>query len=237
MIMPFIRLISIYVLVALVVLGVFNRDGLKQMLGIAGDGTAFAQSDDSLPPVPAAASATTTAAAAAKPVEDVTTENNAGSQAVSPQNSATPATTSDLADDAAPANTTTSLAPTSTLPEPNATSPALAPPIAEPTDDNGVTQRLNAARAAYWKGDSTTAEALYKALIADFPERVDLAGELGNIYYSSGRSSQAAPYYERVARALLASGQTANAQSILSVLDAIAPDLAKSVRDSGKQTN
>ena len=269
MIMPFIRLITIYVLVGVAVFVIFNRDGVKQMLGIAGDGGAVAISDPSLPPIPPAATSGDDSAAAApvkapvdvpvdggtqKPANNTGTDGgtDGGTNAAPATAAAKPAQTSPspsavYAPDTADA--TAAAAPPLQTPQAAAQKPAdpvltrPTPPVAAtpntaaPVQQADVNKRLKAARAAYWKGNSAKAETLYKALIADFPDRVDFAGELGNIYYSSGRTALAAPYYKVVARDLLASGKTAKAQAMLSVLQAIAPEMANDLRARASQSN
>jgi len=277
MIMPFIRLITIYVLVGVAVFVIFNRDGVKQMLGIAGDGGAVAISDPSLPPIPPAATSGDDSAAAAPvgaPVKaPVDVPVDGGTQ--KPANNTGTDTGTNTGTNAAPATApaTAAAKPAQTSPSPSAVyapdtadaTAAAAPPLqtpqaaaqkpadpvltrptppvaatpntAAPVQQADVNKRLKAARAAYWKGNSAKAETLYKALIADFPDRVDFAGELGNIYYSSGRTALAAPYYKVVARDLLASGKTAKAQAMLSVLQAIAPEMANDLRARASQSN
>ncbi len=284
MIMPFVRLITIYVLVGVAVFIVFNRDGLKQMLGIAGDGASVAYSDPSLPPIPPAAPVAEDQVATpendAAPATDVAKADATAQATVAPPAQSAPAATpapqatpapraNDVTASAAvtapapkpklgvtvpkatpapvaanekPAAEAVPLTPPTPTPVPTTTALAEPQPQAQPQEKSAspkddATRRQNAARAAYWKGDSKTAEKLYKALIADFPNRVDFAGELGNIYYSSGRVKLAAPYYKRVARDLLATGQTARAQAMLSVLQAIAPQMADELRKTASKTN
>jgi len=241
MIMPFIRLITIYVFVGLAVFIVFNRDAVKQLVGIAGDRAEVAYSDPSLPPIPPAAPS---ADAPAAPVAD---------SPVAP----TPAKVIKAQAQPAPDAVAANPAAVATTPEVTVTDRmATTPPVAHNTPASGVkstaiattstapdtvNSRLMAARTAYWNGDKIKAEGLYRALVAEFPERVDFAGELGNIYFVSGRYNLAARYYKVVTKALLANSDSAQAQAqgqaMLAVLQAIAPKMADDLRANAANAN
>ena len=211
MFMPFVRLITIYVLVAVAVLGVFNRDKVAQLLGYGGNPAATQQAE--LPPIPTAPSAETAAETAA----ETPTAPVVAKAVVPPVETAAPV---------APATGETA----------EATPAAPAQAAAEPAPD--VDSRINAARRAFWDGDVDQAERLYAALAGQFPDRADIAGELGNIYYTAGRYPEAAQYYYVVAQHLLADGNKAQAQAMIAVLVSIAPDMAKDLETAAsKQTN
>jgi hypothetical protein len=74
------------------------------------------------------------------------------------------------------------------------------------------------ARRAYWNGDFEGAEALYLALIADYPGDADLFGELGNLYESMGRPAQALDAYFEAAVRLKAAGQKEKLQLVIDLL-------------------
>ena len=81
------------------------------------------------------------------------------------------------------------------------------------------------ARAAYWHGDIARAIADYQALIKRHPQP-RWYGELGNIYYQTGRPRQAAESYYHAARALIATGRPLEAGALLPTLQRLDPVLA-----------
>lgn len=89
---------------------------------------------------------------------------------------------------------------------------------------------LESARAAFWEGDKDKAEAIYKNLVATFPEDASLAGELGNLYYNSGRHDEAAMQYYTVGMLSLEAGNTAQTAAMIGILQSIAPEFAADLR-------
>ncbi len=82
------------------------------------------------------------------------------------------------------------------------------------------------ARNAYWDGDTRTAEALYRRLTEAYPFEADLWGELGNLYYSSGRTLLAGDSYLTAGRVALQAGNAEQAKVIVEVLQGFAPTKA-----------
>lgn len=77
-------------------------------------------------------------------------------------------------------------------------------PSARPgaSDASTLSRRWQAAREAFNAGDQK-AVGLYRALVAEFPDIPDLAGELGNVHYRLGdRQAAAEQYYEAGLRQL-----------------------------------
>ncbi|MDE2578254.1 MAG: tetratricopeptide repeat protein [Hyphomicrobiales bacterium] len=113
------------------------------------------------------------------------------------------------------ASTERSLAPS---PEP-ATKPAPAAPAGATTEETkrieaARTASVAAARAAYARGDATEAINLYRAVLKDNPDDVAARGELGNIYFASGRRRDAAQIYHEAALISLAHNDVANARKL-----------------------
>ncbi|MHA1127600.1 MAG: tetratricopeptide repeat protein [Alphaproteobacteria bacterium] len=86
------------------------------------------------------------------------------------------------------------------------------------------------ARQAFWVGDKDKAEELYKALAADFRDEVGIVGELGNLYYNTGRRAEAANQYHSVGLIALKNGDTMQVRSMIGILQSIAPDLAADLK-------
>ncbi len=200
MIMPFVRLFAIYVLVGLAIFAFFKRDRIMELF-------AAPESEVALPAVPVVPKAP--AAATPQPVRVAETP----APASAPETPAA-ALTQPVAEP---------------LTAPVAEAPA-APVSSAPAVTGGLTERLQAARQAFWKGDTDGAEAAYKSLAADFPDSVDVMGELGNLYYSRGRMAEAAVYFARVGDMALATGNTTQVLSMMGILQQIAPDKAADLR-------
>ncbi len=131
------------------------------------------------------------------------------------------------------ADTSELAAPTNTLTQPVAaplTEPVAAPEPSTPVAVADLPARLQQARQAFWQGDIAQAEATYKALAADFPDSVDVMGELGNLYYNRGRMGEAAVYFARVGDMALDAGNTTQVLSMMGILQQIAPDKAADLR-------
>lgn len=88
-------------------------------------------------------------------------------------------------------------------------------PASEPASDNTVnnvsnkaispasdiSSMLSFARAAYWRGNIEESESMYLRLVNLDNDNPDIYGELGNVYYSQGKWSEAGKaYYEAAIR-------------------------------------
>ncbi len=73
-----------------------------------------------------------------------------------------------------------------------------------PPNRDAMVQR---ARRAFWNGDAEGAEAAYKAVLAAFPDDADTFGELGSLYQSTGRDTEAMDAYYEAAVRLKAAGE------------------------------
>ncbi len=84
------------------------------------------------------------------------------------------------------------------------------------------------ARRSYWAGEET-AEKSYLDLIKMFPGQADITGELGNIYFTSGRKEEAAVQFLQAGRLLIKSGQKDKVANIIDLLADLDPAKAKSL--------
>ncbi len=180
MMMPFVRLIAIYIIVVLAVFAFFKRDALMALIG--GPEAEVVMAAEPAAPAPVAE-------------------------------------------------------PVMALPTPE---PVFAPAdaaVSRPTDPQDMETRLGEARQAFWGGDAVTAEFLYKGLSNDFPNDITVKGELGNLYYNSGRMSEAATQFHAVGLLSLEAGNTGQTMAMIGVLQSIAPDLAADLRAQADQQN
>ena len=86
--------------------------------------------------------------------------------------------------------------------------------------------KLNSAREAYARGDDNRAVTLYKEYIEQHPKAADAHGELGNVYYMSGRLIDAADVYYDTANLLLNENKLADTDFLLPVIAEVKPLLA-----------
>ncbi len=96
-----------------------------------------------------------------------------------------------------------------------ATAPSTAPAATSPPDP--LTAAWRAAREAFNAGKPDAIDA-YKSLLRTYPDVPDLAGELGNIYYSAGKWREASETYYEAAQRYLKSPQPGYAACLLDVL-------------------
>lgn len=211
MIMPFLRLVSIYIVVILAALLVFKRDQVMPLLGLSGDGAE-----------------TKMAATADQPAEV------AEPVAPAPETSATEAAPQTMAPTKSeqlskyPTETTAQVgtpADPAQAPAPSAQSQS------SQTSAADIQSRLTQARQTYWKRDLVKAETLYKSLVSEVPTNADIKGELGNLYFSQRRMVEAAEMYHQTGLQLISNGNTQQIMSLIGVLQSIAPDKAADLRN------
>lgn len=190
--MPFVRLIAIYIIVGLAVFAFFKRDALMALIG-----------GPEAEVVMVAEPAAPTPEPIAEPVMAQPTPE--------PQPAPEPPTEPVFA--------------------------AADTAIPQPTDPQGLETRLGEARQAFWSGDAVTAEFLYKGLSNDFPGEITVIGELGNLYYNTGRMTEAATQFHAVGLLSLEAGNTAQTMAMIGVLQSIAPDLASDLKARVDQQN
>jgi len=102
-----------------------------------------------------------------------------------------------------------------------------AAPVAAPAPaasrPNNMISRWVKARETFSQGNITEAAALYEALTTDFPQSADLHGETGNLYYNLGQFNKAATHYFAVGDISAQNGNAGMANSMLNLLQRIAP--------------
>jgi TolA-binding protein len=207
MIMPFIRLVAIYVIVIVAAVAFFKRDRIMEATG---------RSFDAAP-----SQATAKAEPPATPEPVVQTVQPAASEKT---------------DDPAPEVATESPRPEpAPLVQPTATAPLVQPtatvqPAPSPAPASAEA-RLSEARNAYWSGDMAGAEALFTALARDLPDNADAHGELGNILFAQRRYGEAADAYLATGKLLVNTGRRAQAIPLITVLQSIAPQKAAVLRN------
>lgn len=109
---------------------------------------------------------------------------------------------------------------TALMPEPAAVTPPTA------------TADLDTARAAFARGELSAAIEAYRAAIRAEPANADALGELGNVYFASGQTGNAAQAYHAAALALLAQDRPQQAAALVPAIRPYAPDLAADLEAS-----
>lgn len=205
MIMPFLRLVIIYIVVILGAVLVFKRDSVMSLLGGSDTETAVEADVPVKIAVPVAVSAATPVATSkAEATSGAGTEPPAAEQ---------------------PSKYPTKETARTATPMPAPTQTQTTAPVKD------IQSRLADARQAYWSRDLETAEALYKSLVADTPTNADIKGELGNLYYGMRRMNEAAQMYHQTGLQLIADGNTRQIMPLIGVLQSIAPDKADDLRN------
>jgi hypothetical protein len=238
MIMPFLRLVIIYIVVILAAVLFFNRDAVMDMFGMNGspEPAAVAWPDDNDTDTDdAGTDANDTGAALVDPTPATTTAaSSASTELQTPVATAAPVVATPAAAATPPVYPTAQTAaipaaPVSVRAPTMQTAPAapVTPQAAAPT---ALETGLANARAAYWSGDLAKAESLYMALGKTAPGNADIQGELGNLFYSQRRYSEAAAHYFMAGQQLISEGKTQQAMPLVGVLQSIAPDKAAKLR-------
>ena len=63
--------------------------------------------------------------------------------------------------------------------------------------------KLESARAAYWKRDVASSNAIYQSLLKSNPDNPDLLGEYGNMLFQTGNIEKSVDIYEQVVHLLI----------------------------------
>jgi len=210
--MPFIRLISIYVVVIVAVVAVFKRDQIGELTGISMPWTQAEEVEQSEEAQQAeeVATATEITAAPAESAQTAETQDATPAATEPVEQAEIKMPTPDATPEAPEATETTEVA-----------EPAAAPAV--PVD---TAARLNQARKAFWNGDTAGAEALYAALARDVPDNADVHGEFGNVLYAQRRYEEAAEAYFTTGKLLVENGTPAQVMPLINVLQSLAPQKA-----------
>ncbi len=207
MIMPFLRLVIIYIVVILAALLIFKRDQVMSLMGMSGgnDGEVAAAANEQ---------AKTAGPVAQDVAPDTGPDTGTAPAPVPAETVAQPE-----AAEQPSKYPTDATAQIGTPADPARTTPA-------PASANDIQTRLAEARQTYWNRDLAKAETLYKALVADAPNNADVKGELGNLYFAQRRMNEAADMFHRTGLQLIADGNTQQIMPLIGVLQSIAPDKA-----------
>lgn len=232
MLTPVLRLVLIYVLLALVVVGVFNRD--KVMRLVTGQGTETVAEAPAVPvgaaepAAPGNAAAQDTAPAAPTyAAPETAAQPQAQAVAPAPAQSTAPGQNAQLQTPVAPGTAPAVTAQPGTAPAPA----PQAQPVAPTAPDAELVQAVNAARQAYWAGDLDGARSQLDALVAAHPDNPDLFGELGNLHFSTGDYPAAAQAYEQAGKLLVQQGRGSQAMALLPVLQRLDPAKAEALAE------
>lgn len=88
----------------------------------------------------------------------------------------------------------------------------------EPAENSGYRQQLEQARAYFWKRDIRAALQVYLALAKAYPERAEVWGEMGNLYFNIRRKADAMNAYAHAITLLTEQGDAARARALLNVM-------------------
>lgn len=99
-------------------------------------------------------------------------------------------------------------------------------PVATLPPEDEPDTSLATARAAFERGDLLGAIADYRDLLSEDPENSDILGELGNVYFASGRTIEAAEAYHAAALAMIEEDALGGARALLPAIRSLSPPLA-----------
>ncbi len=120
-------------------------------------------------------------------------------------------------------------------------SPAAAQPSSLPVadvpavDEAAFQSQLDQARQLYWRRDLRAAEQAYRRLTESYPQRAEVWGELGNLYYSQREMVQAADVYYRAIELLIEQGDTGRARQMLGAMHQLDSDKARKLEEQLSQ--
>jgi tetratricopeptide (TPR) repeat protein len=95
-----------------------------------------------------------------------------------------------------------------------------------PFSNKAADEVLNQAREAYSRGDAEAAIRSYTEFLAKNPDSIDGHGELGNVYYMSGRLQEAAQSFFEAGKRMIDQNQAERAQALLPSIGQGNPALA-----------
>ncbi len=245
--MPFIRLITIYIVVIAAVFALFNRDKVMELTGLSPNMFRAQDDADDTPQEQEQEEAPVQDAAAAPADQaDVDAEVAKAEPAPAPEAVTQPAdepTQPEAQEDTAQEDTAQAGE------QPAASEVATAEPVAKPAQEPAtetaekpaapapqqdakaaIAKALNAARQSYRSGNFQQSETRYVALGDQFPDSADVQGEIGNFYYAQRQYQNAATYYYKTGKALLKSGDQAKLGQIINILQRLAPNMAADLR-------
>lgn len=96
---------------------------------------------------------------------------------------------------------------------------------------------LAKAREDYAKGNIDASIESYKAYVKKNPANPDAIGELGNVYYTTGKMQEAAQAYHDAASLLIDQKQEMRAVELMPVIDQINPELVNDLNEKMAKAN
>lgn len=96
----------------------------------------------------------------------------------------------------------------------------------DPSPATTAAALVDSGRKAFARGDLAGSVAAYREALELRPGSADILGELGNVYYTSGQTAEAALAFHAAAEALIDSGRIDAARALLPTVRAAAPTLA-----------
>ncbi len=118
---------------------------------------------------------------------------------------------------------------------------AMMPPAAKVPVSGELRTAWVQARRAYVGGNHAEAENLYKTLVETHPDEPDVAGELGNLYYTQGKNAEAAAMYFEAGQRMLRGRTPERAGILLGILNRLdknkASELRKALFESRRRKN
>ncbi|WP_139110672.1 tetratricopeptide repeat protein [Acidithiobacillus thiooxidans] len=112
--------------------------------------------------------------------------------------------------------------------------PTLSMPVPASTKslNKAEVKLLLQARAAYWHRNAPKAIADYQKLLQEAPDHPGIYGELGNVYYMTGKYPEAAIAYGSAARTMIRMQRFAEAYSLLPLIGSLNPQEANAIDHS-----
>ncbi len=104
--------------------------------------------------------------------------------------------------------------------------PLVAKVLTDPSGKNSSREKIAGAREAFAHGDMERAIANYNDYIKSNAKNADVRGELGNVYYLTGRPNEAAEAYYEAAQLLLKEHDFERVSSLLPIIAETKPMLA-----------
>ncbi|MFQ5645044.1 MAG: hypothetical protein ACE5FQ_15305, partial [Thiogranum sp.] len=83
---------------------------------------------------------------------------------------------------------------------------------------SGFQKQLELARASFWRRDIRSALQIYQRLAQTYPDRAEVWGEMGNLYFNIRRTPDAMNAYARAIQLLTEQGDDARARTLLDVM-------------------
>jgi tetratricopeptide (TPR) repeat protein len=105
----------------------------------------------------------------------------------------------------------------------------------EAVSESDFRSRLERARQHYWRRDMAAAEQIYKQLTESYPERAEVWGELGNLYFGQQEMVQATDAYYRAIDLMIEQGDAARARQLLGAMQQLDADKASELETRLRQ--